>query len=84
MRPAAAPPSGINQYANLDGMTGPKTGTISLAGARYKTTASKKGAAANASAPSAIAALIPTPTDVRNSFRGTRNFTAKSFALAAG
>ena len=62
--PAAAPPSGVTQYTNLDGMIDPMVGTSNLAGAMYAPTASNKGAAASDSAPKAIAATIPTTTDL--------------------
>ena len=78
--PAAAPPSGTNQYVNFDGTIGPRTGTINLAGMMYTPTASKKGESANATAPNATAAMIPTPTDEKNNFKGVGNFTSMSSA----
>jgi len=79
--PAAAPPSGTNQYVNLDGTIGPKTGTINLAGMMYTPTAWKKGERANATAPSATAAMIPTPTDEMSNFMEVGNFTSKPSAV---
>lgn len=46
----------------------------------YTPKASKKGESANASAPSATAAMIPTPIDEKNNFREVGNFTSKSSA----
>jgi hypothetical protein len=78
--PAAAPPSGTNQCVNHDGTTGPRTGTINLAGMMYTPTASKKGESANATAPSATAAMIPTPTDEKSNLKEVGNFTSVSSA----
>jgi hypothetical protein len=46
----------------------------------YTPTASKNGENANATAPSATAAMIPTPTDKKNNFREAGNFIGKSSA----
>jgi hypothetical protein len=46
----------------------------------YTPTASKKGESANATAASATAAMIPTPTDEKNNFKEVGYFTSKSSA----
>jgi hypothetical protein len=46
----------------------------------YTPTASKKGESANAAAPRATAAMIPTPADEKNNFGEVGNFTSKSSA----
>jgi len=47
---------------------------------KYAPTASQKGATAYAIAPSAMAAMAPTPTEEKNNFREDGNFTNKSLA----
>jgi hypothetical protein len=47
----------------------------------YTPTASKKGESANATAPSATAVMIPTPTDEKNNFMEVGNFTSKPSAV---
>jgi hypothetical protein len=57
-----------------------RTGAINLAGMMYTPTTSKKGESANAAAPRATAAMIPTPADEKNNFGEVGNFTSKSSA----